>query len=203
MMTETFNLYLADYGVALLFFITFFSCLAVPVPASLVMLTGGAFVATGDLGAMPVFAAALFGAIIGDIVGYLIGGRTREPLYRFMNASPKRGKLLGKAEGILQKRGMIGVYLSRWLFSPLGPYVNFTAGATAMSWMPFVIAGALGEVTWVSIYIGLGYGFADNLSMAADLASNTLGVLAGASVMLGTGAWLYHNQRKQTRFQGG
>lgn len=202
-MTETFNLYLADYGVALLFFITFFSCLAVPVPSSLVMLTAGAFVATGDMQATSVIAGALFGAIAGDTVGYLIGGRARERLYRFMSGHPKRSKLLGKAEGVLQKRGMIGVFLSRWLFSPLGPYVNFTAGATAMHWMPFVIAGALGEVTWVSIYVGLGYSFADNLTMAADLASNALGVLAAASVMLGTGAWLYHNQRKQTRLRNG
>lgn len=202
-MTDTLNLYLADYGVALLFFITFFSCLAVPVPSSLVMLTAGAFVATGDLQATSVMASALFGAIAGDTVGYMIGGRARDPLYRFMNSHPKRGKLLNKAESILESRGIVGVFLSRWLFSPLGPYVNFTAGATAMRWMHFVIAGALGEVTWVSIYVGLGYGFADNLTMAADLASNVLGILAGASVMLGTGAWLYHNQRKQMQLRDG
>ena len=202
-MTETFNLYLADYGVALLFFITFFSCLAVPVPSSLLMLTAGAFVATGDLQPSSVMVGALLGAVAGDTVGYLIGGKAREPIYRFMNGHPKREKLLSKAEGILQKRGMVGVYLSRWLFSPLGPYVNFTAGATAMHWVPFVIAGALGEVTWVSIYVGLGYGFADNLTMAADLASNVLGILAGISVMLATGAWLYHNQRKQMQLRNG
>lgn len=196
-MTETLIIYLADYGPALLFFVTFFSCLAVPVPSSLLMLTSGAFVATGDMQAVSVIGAALLGAVAGDATGYLIGGKARTRIYHFMHSHPKRSKLLSKAEGILEHRGAIGVYLSRWLFSPLGPYVNFTAGATAMHWMPFVIAGALGEATWVSIYVGLGYGFADNLTMAADLAGSALGVLAGGMTMLGTGAWLYHNRRKQ------
>jgi len=197
-MTETLIQYLADYGAALLFFVTLFSCLAVPVPSSLLMLTAGAFVATGDMQATQVVGAAFGGAILGDNIGYFLGTHSRAKIYRFMKSQPKREKLLNKAESTLQNRGAIGVYLSRWLFSPLGPYVNFAAGTTAMRWGPFAIAGALGEATWVNIYVGLGYAFADNLTIAANLASDVLGILAGIVVMIGTGVWLFHNHRKQS-----
>jgi len=49
-MTDTVFILVANYGSLALFVITFLSCLAVPVPASLMMLTGGAFAASGDMG---------------------------------------------------------------------------------------------------------------------------------------------------------
>jgi membrane protein DedA with SNARE-associated domain len=62
-----------EHGVPVLFVATFLSCLAVPIPSSLLMLAAGAFVASGDLAALPVAAAALGGAVLGDQLGYGIG----------------------------------------------------------------------------------------------------------------------------------
>ncbi|SHG33607.1 DedA family protein [Cognatishimia maritima] len=202
-MIEALTIYLADYGALTLFFVTFASCLAMPVPSSLLMLTSGAFVATGDLSLGNVVIAALSGAVLGDICGFLLGHRLQTHVNDFAERSQKRQALLRRAGDILDQRGMIGVYLSRWLFSPLGPYVNFVAGATGMHPLRFVIAGALGEATWVCLYIGLGFLFAGNLSMAAELASDTIGLLAAVFVMLGTGAWILHNRRKLHATQRG
>ena len=61
------------YGWIILFLATFFSCLCVPVPSSFVMLAGGAFASTGDLGVSEVVLAAFAGAVLGDNTGFWLG----------------------------------------------------------------------------------------------------------------------------------
>lgn len=188
---------LADYGVILLFLTTFFSCLAVPVPASLMMLTGGAFVATGDLPMVSSVLSALCGAVAGDFAGYQIASRGRSKLQRFMTRSPKRTSVMSRADDFLTNWGGIGIFLSRWLFSPLGPYMNFASGVAAVPVWKFAAFGILGECVWVSLYVGLGYAFADNLSIASNLAGDVLGLLAAVCVMVGFGIWLVKHNRKR------
>ncbi len=188
---------LADYGVILLFLTTFLSCLAMPVPASLLMLSGGAFVATGDLPMMSSVLSALCGAIAGDFAGYQLASRGSTQLENFMTQSPKRANVMARADSFLANWGGMGIFLSRWLFSPLGPYMNFASGVAAVPVWKFALFGILGECVWVSLYVGLGYVFADNLSMATDLAGDVLGLLAAICVMLGFGIWLVKHNRKR------
>lgn len=194
-MTEWLIALLASYGTPLLFLITFLSCLAVPVPSSLMMLSGGAFVATGDLTLIQVAGAAFAGAISGDQAGYHLGKRGQSRIDYVLKTHPARQKLLARARHMITRWGGPGVFLSRWLFSPLGPYVNFAGGASGLHWLKFTVWAAMGEAVWVTIYIGLGWGFADDLAMAADLASNTIGLLAAITVTFGLGAWLYIHAR--------
>lgn len=63
----------ADYGVWVIAASAFLSCLALPIPTSLMMLTGGAFAAAGDLALWQVMAGAWVGAVFGDQTGYFIG----------------------------------------------------------------------------------------------------------------------------------
>jgi membrane protein DedA with SNARE-associated domain len=200
-MSDWILLSLADYGLPLLFLTTALSCLALPVPASLVMLTSGAFSASGDLALVPTALAALAGALIGDQLGYFIGRAGQTRLHGHLDRYPKRAALLARAVSLLRHRGGAGVFLSRWLFSPLGPYVNFAAGAAAVTWPRFTLWGAAGEALWVSLYVGLGYAFADNLSAVAEFASDISGLLAGLAVMTGSGLWLHralHDHRTGT-----
>ncbi|GAA6207664.1 hypothetical protein NBRC116601_09570 [Cognatishimia sp. WU-CL00825] len=196
-MTETLISALANYGIALLFLTTFFSCLAVPVPSSLLMLAAGAFIATGDLDAYSSLLAALSGALCGDQIGYQIGAKGREPLARFMGKTQARARMMARSEAYLIQWGGLGVFLSRWLFSPLGPYINFASGAAGLPLWRFTLFAALGECIWVTLYLGLGYGFADNLAMASELAGDMLGLLAGLSMVFGFGVWLLRHNRKK------
>jgi membrane protein DedA with SNARE-associated domain len=196
-MTETLISVLADYGIALLFFTTFFSCLALPMPSSLLMLAAGAFVATGDLDGITTVLAALSGALCGDQVGYLMGARGRGKVTRFMARTDARSRMMARSEAYLNQWGGLGVFLSRWLFSPLGPYINFVSGAGQLPLWQFTLSAALGECIWVGLYVGLGFGFADNLTMASELAGDMLGLLAGISLVLGFGFWLIQHDRKK------
>ena len=136
-MTEWLLALVPQYGLWLIAVTTLCSCLALPFPASIIMLAAGGFAAAGDLVLWQVVAAAVGGAVAGDQIGYSAGRYGGAALVDRIAASPARGKVIAKARGVMQARGAIAVFLTRWLFSPLGPYVNVMSGAMRHSWAQF------------------------------------------------------------------
>jgi len=187
-----------QYGLWLLAAVVFSSCLALPVPSSLVMLTCGSFVTVGELAALPTLFTALLAAIAGDQTGFFLGRKGGQSLLARLSRHPDRAALLNKARDWIEKRGGPGVFLSRWLVSPLGPYVNFIGGATGQNWRRFTLWGAAGELVWVTLYIGLGMLFAENITAVAEIASNTSGLLAAGLITLFLG-WRLLKLLKQTK----
>jgi len=194
-MTDTILELIAQYGIWLVGLTTFFSCLAVPVPASLMMIAGGAFAASGDLSLINTAVAAYVGAVAGDQTGFAIGRRGEATLARLQNNPGKRGKMLIRADAFADKWGRSGVFLSRWLFSPLGPYVNFITGATGLGWLAFTVSAAIGEIIWVSLYTGLGFTFSTNIEMVTDFAGNISALLAAALVAVLLGRYLFNSAK--------
>jgi membrane-associated protein len=188
-MTEWALSQLALWGVPLLALTTYLSCLAMPVPSSLMMLAAGAFTASGDLSLVAVSSGALTGAILGDQTGYALARFGRGRLTRFTARSDARQRLMERAQKFLTRWGGTGVFLSRWLFSPLGPYMNLASGAGGLSWARFTTSGVAGEMVWVVLYVGLGAAFGDQIMLVADLTADLSGFLAGLVVTVGLG-WL-------------
>jgi len=188
--TETLLSILLAGRPAILLLATFLSCLAVPVPTSLMMLSAGAFVAAGDLALVSVAAAALSGAILGDQTGFLIGRRGGPAIRHRLSRRRQTARVLNDASSLLQRWGAPGIFLSRWLFSPLGPYVNFLAAGLGMNWATFTLWAGLGECVWVALYVGLGHVFSDQLSAVADALSNASWALAAGALTIGLGVWL-------------
>lgn len=176
-----------EYGMWLLGLGTFLSCLALPIPASVLMLAAGGFVASGDLAPGAAVGGALMGAVAGDQTGYLAG---RAGAHLALTRGARANATLERATALLARRGGLAVFLSRWLVSALGPYVNLAAGAAGLGWGAFSLWGVLGEAVWVGLYVGLGYGFAGNLEAASAMAVDLLGFAAAGAVALGLGWWL-------------
>lgn len=197
-MTEWLLALVPTYGLWLLAATTFCSCLALPFPASILMLTAGGFVAAGDLVLWQTFAAAAAGGIAGDQVGYWAGRTVGTPLLAKVRRDPARDKLLARAVQIMEKRGVVAVFLSRWLFSPLGPWVNLTAGSTRYPWARFTVAGVAGEAVWAGLYVGMGYGFGGNIEAASEMLGSILGVLAGGAAVIFLGLWLRASMASQS-----
>ncbi len=189
-MTEWLLALVPTYGLWLLAATTFCSCLALPFPASIMMMTAGGFVAAGDLVLWQTFMAAAGGGIAGDQAGFWAGRRLGTPLLTRLRRDPARDTLLVKAVAIMERRGVVAVFLTRWLFSPLGPWVNLTAGSTGYGWTRFSVAAVAGEAVWAALYVGMGYGFAGNIAAASDMLGSVLGVLAGGAVVVILGFWL-------------
>ena len=198
-MTETILALAADYGVPLLFCVTLLSCLAIPIPSSLLMLASGGFAAAGDLSLVAVALAAFCGAIIGDNLGYWIARGLGDRLSDWLAARPRRAALRNKSEAFMGKWGGSSVFFSCWLVAPLGPYINYVSGLSRFSWPRFALWGAAGEVFWVGIYVGLGYSFADNMTEISNLLGNISGFLAAAVVAIGLGVWLLRASRAREK----
>jgi len=181
-MTQTILAFVPDYGLPFLALIVMLSCLALPVPASLVMLTGGSFIGSGELDGALTFATAFLAAMLGDQLGYVLGKYSGTPFLNRIARTPDRRALIEKARALAREQGGAGIFLSRWLFSPLGPYVNFIGGATGLGWLKFTFWDALGELVWTALYVGLGYRFSDNITAVADIASNISGFLAAGVI---------------------
>lgn len=190
-MSSAYFAVIADWGVPVLALATFLSCLAVPVPTSLMMLAAGAFAASGDLSLASAALAAFAGAVLGDQAGFGLGRSGGQALSGWIARRPARALLMQRAGAGLARRGATAVFLSRWLFSPLGPYVNLLAGAARMNWGRFTLAGSAGEAVWVALYVGLGYAFGGQIAMIAELAANAVGLLTSAvlAAVFGLALW--------------
>ncbi|KUF11158.1 DedA family protein [Pseudoponticoccus marisrubri] len=190
-MTETLFALVPVYGGWILLVGTYLSCLALPIPASLFMLTAGAFAAAGDLALSSSAGAALAGAIAGDQTGFAIGRRGGTPLVRRLKARRRTGSTVRQAEAMLDRHGVAAVFLTRWLFSPLGPWVNFIGGALSLGWARFTLGSVAGETVWVCVYVGLGFAFAGQIALVAELAADFAGLLAAGAVAVLLGRLLF------------
>lgn len=194
-MTDTILSLVADYGALIVALCAFLSCLLIPIPTSLVMLSAGAFIAAGDLTAATLWLSAWGAAVLGDNTGYLIGRTGGASILIQIAKNPKRAKVLVRARASLAMHGGLGVFFSTWLFAPLGPYVNFIAGSVGMGWVRFAVWDMLGEAIWVSFYLGLGYAFGDRIGDLATMLGNASGFLVAGLITVGLGALLVRRLR--------
>ena len=195
-MSEDLLYLLSEYGLAILAVVAAASCLGAPLPASLVMLTAGALAASGDLNPAAVLATAFGAAILGDQTGFLIGNLASGPAERVMRW-PKIKPAADQAATLIARRGAWAVFLSRWLVSPLGPYVNVIAGALGVAWVKFTAASVLGELIWVGGYVGLGLAFSSQIGDIAALAADLSGFLALTVVAILLGRYLWRTAKQR------
>ena len=194
-MTEQILALAVAWGLPFLAFSAGMTCLGVPIPSSLLLLAAGSLAASGDFSLAGVFGAALSGAIAGDQVGYLLGRRAGARLLERLATRPSAHALVEKARGFVRRGGIRGVFLTRWLLSALGPYVNLIAGAMNMSWLRFSLAAVAGEIVWVGLYVGLGAAFSAHVVQIADIASNASAFLGAAVVVVLLGRYLWSAMR--------
>jgi membrane protein DedA with SNARE-associated domain len=104
--------------------------------------------------------------------------------------------VLDHARGEVRRHAVLTVFLSRWLFSVLGPYVNLIAGGAGVGWRAFTLAAVAGEGVWVAAYLGLGWAAGGQIAAIASLLGNASGLVASAAVTAGLG-WALWRRRHQ------
>jgi membrane-associated protein len=184
-LNETLLQFLSTYGAVALAPILVFAALGVPLlPATLLLLATGAL--AEDLGfSLPVMmASGLASSVTGDQLGYWIGRLAGQPMRPWINNKPMLASKVRDAEGLMEKRGAIGVFLTRWLITPAGPYINLVAGLLDYPWWKFTIAGVCGEAIWVALYIGLGTLAGEGIEEIAAIAGDVTWVVIGVIIAL-------------------
>ena len=196
-MTETLLALVPEWGALLIALTNFLACLALPIPASLVMMAAGAFAAAGDLSALPLWIGALAGACLGDQSGYWLGRALGPRLIDRLSRRRRTAALMDRAVTWLEHRRLPAIFLSRWLVSALCPYVNFSAGAARINWAGFTLPAVAGECVWVSIYIGLGYTFSADIQELGSVLGNLALALGSGVVAVILGRTLWRNAQER------
>lgn len=186
-MTDQLLSLLSLYGIPALFGILAVSSAGVPFPITLLLIVAGSFVSQGQMKLWEVITFGIAGAVTGDQIGYFIGRwGGRELVERFTKRIGVQGGL-HRAEAYNNRWGGLAVFFSRWLATPLGPWVNFASGISGYSWPRFALWDLLGEIIWVVLYVYLGKYFSDRVQSLADIMGNLTWAIAGlvVSIILG------------------
>ncbi len=174
--------WLALYGIPALFGILVLTSAGFPFPDSLLMLAVGSFVEQGELKLWQVLVFGSAGAILGDQTGYCIGRFGGKRLVKRITDRFGGADKIKKSHEFMEKWGGAGVFFSRWLVGPLGPWINISAGVTEYPWKHFIIWDILGEVLWVSLYVTLGMIFSDRVERISELLGDVTWVILGTLV---------------------
>lgn len=173
------------YGVFALAPVLIASAIGVPIPASLVLLAGGAFAGSGELPLVPLALVGIAATSAGDSLGYWLGRRGgRAALDRF---GPRLGitpAAVIRADAFLARWGGVAILLTRFLITPLGPVLNLIAGAGRYPFRRFIAYDVVGEATWVALYLGIGYLFSASWDVLAGILGQASQLLAVAAIAL-------------------
>lgn len=178
---------LGVYGVPALFMILLVGSIGLPTPASLLLLVAGSFVAQGELSLWQVLLLGSVGAILGDNIGYALGRWGGPRVARRVSRWTGGEAGLKRAEAWLRRWGGAGIFLTRWLLTPLGPLVNLTSGMTGYPWPRFLFYDVLGEALWVGLYVLLGKFFSDSVQVVSEFFGDFTWMLVGLIVVVGLG----------------
>ncbi len=167
----------------------FVGALGIPLPGTLFVLAVGAFVQQVVLEASA-FLAGLVGVLLGDMLSYRMGRLAKVWITQRWDRSPN----WRSAQNTFNRRGGTAVYLTRFLLTPLAVPTNLIAGSSGYAAARFFLFDALGEITWLGLYGGLGYIFGTQWELVNDFMGNISGVLVGV-VVLGVGLYLMRQKR--------
>lgn len=171
--------WLTLYGIPALFIILVISAIGAPFPVMFVLIAAGSFVAQGEMNLWEVLIFASAGAILGDQIGYAIGRWGGRKLIGRITQRFGGADKIARTEALARRWGGGAIFFSRWLLTPLGPWINLTSGAAAYSWPRFVVWDVVGEVLWVVLYVMLGNVFSDTVEELTDIFSNLTWAIVG------------------------
>jgi len=186
---------LAAYGLPILAGVVFIGCLGLPLPNGLLLIAAGSFAAAGQMNYWSVLWVGTAAAAGGDLLGYSIG-RWGGHL-AIQRLTRLRDRLL-KAENKVRRHGGWGIFITRWLITPLGPWVNLLSGASEYPWPRFLLWDVAGEALWVVLYVSLGHVIAGQVQSISAVAGDItwIAVAVAAAVIIG---WLLVRKRARSR----
>lgn len=188
---------LGQYGSPALFAIVTMASIGVPLPVTMLLIVTGSLVAQGVMPMWVAVTLATAGSVLGDQIGYAIGRWGGSALVTKFSGMLGGSERMAKAEAHARRWGGPGVFLTRWLMTPLGSLINFSSGIAEYPWLRFLLWDVLGEALGAVLYIVLGRIFSDRvMELDAALGDFSWMILAlAAAGALGWILWRYMHVR--------
>jgi len=184
---------LSQFGLPILASVLYAGCVGLPLPNALLLIASGSFVAGGQMNLWTVLIVGSAASIAGDLTGYSVGRWLGHATLR--RISPKLHERLDHAERSVRKYGAWGIFLTRWLITPIGPWVNLISGASEYPWPQFVFWDVFGEILWVVLYVLLGRAIGGEVQSISSLAGDIIW-LTLALIVVGVLAWRVWKSRQ-------
>lgn len=175
---------IVTYGALALALVFLLAALGLPLPSTLCVVAGGAFIQQGVLDLSTTVVLGLLGVVLGDTLSYGVGHLLRRPIQRRYGQSPA----WLRAEAYFARHAAIAIFLTRCVLTPIALPINLIAGSSDYSLARFVTYVGAGEFTWLLSYGALGYLFGSQWEYVSDLISNASGLLVGL-VIAGAGTY--------------
>ena len=135
-------------------------------PGDSLIFAAGTFAAIGQLNFFVLLVLIILAAIIGDTVNYEIGKHFGRKLLNNKKFTIVKQENLDKADALIKKYGSWAVFLAR--FMPIiRTIVPFVVGMGRLDYKKFITFNALGGITWVTLFLCLGY-FFGNIPFVSD-----------------------------------
>jgi len=189
---------LSQYGSPVLFAAVLVASVGVPLPITLLLVVTGSLVSQGAMRFWAVVVLAVAGSVIGDQIGYAIGRWGGAKLVTRFSAFLGGPARLDQVEAKARHYGAPGVFFSRWLVSPLGPWVNLATGIAGYSWLHFLVWDVLGESLDAFIFVALGRTFSDRVLELDAVTGNVTWTLVALLVTVLLGWKLFSYVRKKS-----
>ena len=177
---------LARYGSPALFAIVAVAAVGIPLPVTLLLIVTGSLAAQGAMNVWLSIALAAVGSVAGDQIGFAVGRWGGKALVARLSRMIGSAERIRELDARAKSWGGPGVFFSRWLVTPSGPWINLASGAADYSWLRFTLWDFLGESFGAALYICLGLVFNDRVqalgAILGDLTWAILGILAAALI---------------------
>ena len=159
------------------------------IPATPMMILVGGLIGSGVLPPMPILFSAVVGAILGDIVSYVLGRLTgRRVVYKWPLNRHRQG--VARARLFFQRYGLSAVFFGRFL-GPIRCTIPLVAGMMAMDQRRFQTANVLSALVWAPVMFAPGWFIGGRVRELEEISEPTLfavmaliGVVTLASFMI-------------------
>jgi membrane-associated protein len=150
------------------------------IPGETAALIGGALASTHHVDLVLMLLVVVFGAIVGDSVGYEVG-KVLGPW--LMEHRPLRGHAgVSRGRALLARWGGPAVFLGRWV-ALARALVPGLSGMSGMRYRTFLAYNALGGLVWGTTFVMIGYAAGKSYSAVARTVGTYSLVIVGAVVV--------------------
>lgn len=154
----------ATHGYWIISIVIALESMGIPLPGETILVTAAIYAGTTHrLDISIIIAAAAFGAIVGDSIGFVIGRRFGYRLLlrygRYVRLTDSRIKL---GQFLFQRYGGTVVFFGRFV-ALLRTLAAVLAGTNGMAWRRFFLFNASGGIVWAAVFGLSAYAFGERV----------------------------------------
>ncbi len=191
--------FVLHHGYAVLLGVVFAEQVGLPVPAVPYLLAIGALAAHRVVSFKLALLLGTMASVAADLVWYELGRRKGNSVLRLLcRISIEPDSCVRRTEELFVKHGAWSLLYAKFV-PGLGTVAPPLAGALRFPLARFVALDSLGALLWIGAYTGLGFLFAEQLEIAARLATH-LGVGLSVLLVVAIVLWVLFKVRQRRRF---